>query len=110
MMDEENYRMYELQAEILRTLANPKRLQIIQLLGEGEKTVSELASALNISLQNTSQNLRPMKDRGVVISKREGQAIRYGLANPVLSKCCGLVREAIIEEANKRTEYVQSRV
>ena len=109
-MDDENYRMYELQAEILRTLANPKRLMIVKLLGEGEKTVSELASALNISLQNASQHLRPMKDRGVVIAKRRGQEIHYGLASPILSKCCGLVREAIIEEASKRSEFVQSRI
>ena len=102
--------MYELQAEILSTLANPKRLQIIKLLGEGEKTVSELALGLNISLQNTSQHLRPMKDRGVVIAKREGQAIRYSLSNVVFSKCCSLVREAIIEEASKRSEFVQSRI
>ena len=108
-MDDENYRMYELQAEILRTLANPKRLMIIKLLGEGEKTVSELALALNISLPNASQHLRPMKDRGVVISKRRGQEIHYGLANPILNKCCGLVREAIIEEASRRSEFVQSR-
>ncbi|MDY6835909.1 MAG: metalloregulator ArsR/SmtB family transcription factor [Chloroflexota bacterium] len=101
-MDEENQRILELQAEMLSVLANPKRLMILNLLNDQEKTVGEIASELEISIQNTSQHLRSMKDRGIVVSRKEGQTVYYKLTNPIFHDCCQLVRRAMVEELNKR--------
>ena len=75
--------IYELLADKMRLLSNPKRLMIIKVLIDGEKTVGEIASLVGIELQNTSQHLRMMKAGGVVVARRQGQAIYYRLTDPI---------------------------
>jgi DNA-binding transcriptional ArsR family regulator len=93
---------YELEADMMRVLAHPKRIMIVNLLGQGPSTVSDIAERLDLSLQNASQHLRVMKDRGIVRATRDGREVRYDLSNPVLSECCRLVRQALIFEARYR--------
>lgn len=93
---------FELEADLIRVLANPKRLRIVDLLGEGPNTVTEIAERLELSLQNTSQHLRIMRDRGIVRAQREGREVRYGLTSPVLSESCRIVRRALLEEPTSR--------
>ncbi len=96
---------FEFQAEMLSVLANSKRLMIIHLLGDGPKTVGEIAAEVGISLQNASQHLRVMKDRGIVVAQKEGQTVSYSLITPVLSDCCATVRGAMMELANARGKF-----
>jgi DNA-binding transcriptional ArsR family regulator len=101
-LDPEKSRAYELQANMLSVLANPKRLMIMDLLGEGPKTVTEIASALEMSLQNASQHLRLMKEQSIVRSQRDGQTVTYRLTTPVFKECCETVRRAMVEEVRKK--------
>lgn len=94
---------FELEADRIRVLANPKRLMIVTLLGQGSSTVSEIATKLNLSLQNTSQHLRLMRDRNIVQAHREGREVHYTLTSPVFSECCRLVRQTLIAEARSRS-------
>jgi DNA-binding transcriptional ArsR family regulator len=71
----------EQQAELYRIFSNATRLQILWALAEGELSVSELAEAAETSLQNTSQHLHLMLDRGLLTSRREGQTIYYRIAD-----------------------------
>jgi ArsR family transcriptional regulator len=87
---------FELEADLVRVLAHPKRLMIVDLLGHGPTTVSEIAERLELSLQNTSQHLRVMRDRGVVRAQRNGHEVRYTLVSPVLAESCRLVRQALL--------------
>ena len=89
-MDE---RPFEHHAQMLSTLAHPKRLIIVELLRGGEKTVGELAQELDISLQNTSQHLRLMRDRGLVMARKEAQTVYYRLTSLTLAECCDRVRK-----------------
>jgi ArsR family transcriptional regulator, virulence genes transcriptional regulator len=100
--DPDSQQVFELQASILGVLANAKRLMIMKLLSEGARPVGEIAATLNMTLQNTSQHLRVMKDQGIVSSQREGQTVSYSLTNPVFSQCCELVRRALTEEMHKK--------
>ncbi|MFX1564292.1 MAG: ArsR/SmtB family transcription factor [Promethearchaeota archaeon] len=86
---------YELQSEICKVLSNPKRIQIIDLLKNGEMTVTDIAKALDISQSNASQHLIQMKAKGVVKSRRDGRQIFYGIAVPEIPKACELVRNAL---------------
>ena len=65
------------QAEFCRVFGNAKRVLILWVLGTEEMSVSDIASTLGTSLQNTSQHLRVMKDRGILSSRREGQTKYY---------------------------------
>jgi len=93
--------MFELEAETMRVLANPKRLMILAALGEEPRTVTALADDLAIPLANVSQHLRVMKDRRIVRATRSGKTVRYELTSPTFSRCCALVREALVEQARR---------
>ena len=105
-MDKEKQRIFEIQAELVAMFAHPKRLMIMDMLSLGEQSVGELAAELEVSLQNVSQHLRVMKDRGVLESRKAGQTVFYRITNPKFSQCCKLVRSAIIEERSRRGEIL----
>jgi len=100
---------FELEADLIRVLAHPKRLMIVDLLGRGPNTVSEIAERLEMSLQNTSQHLRVMRDRGVVRAQRTGRAVYYALVSPVLAESCQLVRGALLAEMRMRSAHFDVR-
>ncbi len=87
--------VFELQAEICKVLANPKRIRIIHVLKDGDKSVTEICKALGISQSNTSQHLRLMKSKGVLKSRRDGREIFYSIAVPELSLACEFVGRAL---------------
>jgi DNA-binding transcriptional ArsR family regulator len=107
-LDPEKIRAYELQANMLQVLANPKRLMIMDLLGEGAKTVTEIALALDMTLQNASQHLRLMKEQSIVVPQRDGQTVTYRLTTPVFKECCETVRKAMVEEVRKKDKHLSN--
>ncbi|MFX1404124.1 MAG: ArsR/SmtB family transcription factor [Promethearchaeota archaeon] len=87
--------VFELQAEICKVLANPKRIRIIHILKDTEKTVTEISQELGITQSNTSQHLMKMKAKGVLKSRRDGREIYYSIAVPELSLACEFVGRAL---------------
>jgi len=67
--------LFELQADLCQMMANPKRIAILELLGQREHSVGELAESLAISISAISQHLRTMKDKGVVANRKEAQTV-----------------------------------
>lgn len=106
-MEQEGRVIFEIQADLIAMFANPKRLMIMDCLGDGEKSVGEIAEAIDSPIQNVSQHLRVMKDRGVVTSRKVGQTVYYRVTNPKFSQCCKLARTAITEELAKRGSLVE---
>ena len=90
--------IFELQAELCQMMANPKRVAIVELLSEEECSVGELAKALNSSISAVSQHLRTMKDKGVVINRKDAQTVYYRLKNPKLIEGCHIMRDILLEE------------
>jgi len=90
-------RIFELQADICQTLANPKRLQILSLLKEGELSVGKMVKAMGIAKANLSQHLSVMRQKGILITRREGTVIYYRLARPKITEACGIMREVLME-------------
>src|SRR3989304_5620064 len=89
--------LYKLHAGICHTLANPKRLEIIDRLRNQELSVTELAEALEISQANLSQHLSLMRQRGIVTTRREGLNVFYSLSNPKIIQACDLMRQVLLE-------------
>lgn len=90
--------IYDLQAEICSALASPVRLQIIDLISEGEKTATELLEVLHIPKANLSQHLAVLKDAGIIQSRKEGQFQYMKLSIPKIKDACSLVRSVLIEK------------
>ena len=84
--------IYELQANVLKTLANPRRLEILHRLADGPCEVGRLALELGISQPNASQHLALMRAAGVVTPVRDGREVRYRLADPDVMVACDLLR------------------
>jgi DNA-binding transcriptional ArsR family regulator len=77
------------QAAFCRIFGSYRRILIAWYLAEGEASVGEIADVLGFSLQNTSQHLRIMTDRGLLTSRRDGTLVFYSLAKGILEKHCG---------------------
>lgn len=90
-------RFFELQADICQTLANPKRLQILNLLKNGEMSVGAMVSALDIAKPNLSQHLAVMRQKGILATRREGTVIYYRLATPHITEACRVMRQVLLE-------------
>ncbi|MDH5243661.1 MAG: metalloregulator ArsR/SmtB family transcription factor [Chloroflexota bacterium] len=85
-----------LQAEVLKTLASPRRLEILHRLAAGPRGVGHLADELQMSQPNVSQHLAVLRTAGLVEADREGREVRYRLADQDVMKACGIMR-AVME-------------
>ncbi|MEZ0239203.1 MAG: ArsR/SmtB family transcription factor [Chloroflexota bacterium] len=81
-----------LQAEVLKVLASPRRLEILHRLAEGPMEVGRLAVELGASQPNVSQHLAMMRATGIVEADRDGREIRYRLVDPDVIAACNLMR------------------
>ena len=81
-----------LQAEVLRTLASPRRLEILHRLAEGPREVGRLAEEIGASQPNVSQHLAVLRSAGIVEAERDGREVRYRLADPDVMVACGVMR------------------
>lgn len=90
--------LYEMQAEICKTLTNPKRIEILNVLKNEEKTVTELVTALGVSKANVSQHLAVMRHKGILTTRRVGVNIFYRVANPKVIDACALMKELLFEQ------------
>ena len=72
--------LYEQVARIGKAASSPKRLEVLELLAQGEKTVEMLASELSVDIKLTSAHLRVLKEAHLVTFRREGKYIVYQLA------------------------------
>ena len=78
--------LYQLFARLASALANPHRLELLDLLAQAPRTVENLAQEAHMSIANASQHLQRLKQARLVADEREGQHIRYSLANPAVAR------------------------
>ncbi|MCK6624592.1 MAG: metalloregulator ArsR/SmtB family transcription factor [Anaerolineae bacterium] len=78
--------LYELFTQIADAMANPHRLELLDLLVQAPRTVEELAQEAHMSIANTSQHLQRLKRAKLVLDEREGLYIRYRLADPAVAR------------------------
>ncbi|MEK6758601.1 MAG: metalloregulator ArsR/SmtB family transcription factor [Deltaproteobacteria bacterium] len=97
-MKKEGKEVFELQAEICKTLANPKRLEIIAALKGGEMSVGALVEKIGITKANISQHLSVLRQRRVVTTRRDGVNIFYSINNPKILEACSLMKAVLLEQ------------
>ncbi len=100
--------IFEMQAEISKTMANPLRLAILHFLKSGEKTVNELADLIGARQSNLSQHLASMRQRQILKTRRHGTNIYYSVSNPKISKACDMVREVLLEQLGQKQELARN--
>ena len=99
--------IYELQAEISKTLAHPLRIAILHYLKDGEKTVNQLTETLGASQSNISQHLAILRQRQIVKTRKAGSTVYYQVSNPKISQACDMVRQVLLEQLSQKNEMAK---
>ena len=99
--------IFEMQADVCLAIGNPRRLQILSLLKDGESSVSALIDRVNINKANMSQHLSVLKQKGLVLTRREGTTIYYRLASPRISEACSIMRDVLRETLQEKERLAQ---
>ena len=100
--------VFRLQAEVLRTLSSPKRLEILHLLAEGPREVGRLAAELGVSQPNVSQHLAVMRSVGLVEAERDGREVRYRLTDPDVIVACETMRGVLVRRIARMSEAARN--
>lgn len=99
-MNEQN--IHELQANICKALANPIRIEILEILNQGEISFGEILRILNISKSNLSQHLSVLVSNGLVSQRKEGTNSFFSLSSDKVALACQIMREVLIENLNRK--------
>ena len=108
MIDNQKMQVFQLQADVCKTLSDPHRLRIIHELRDGEKSVGELVSILGLTQGSVSRNLGVLRERGIVLPRREGNNIYYRLASPKIAEACDIVRNFLEASLARSRELLDS--
>ena len=97
-------RLYGQFARVGKALANPHRLELLELLAQGERTVDDVASEVGMSTANASQHLQALRESGLVDSRKQGLFVHYRLADDSvfeLSKAIRTVAERRLADLDR---------
>lgn len=88
-------------AEFFKALAHPARIRILECLRGGEKTAGEIMEALGIEQSNGSQHLAVLRNKNILVARREGANVFYSVRDPMLFEILDLLRRYFFEHLNE---------
>ena len=95
-------RVLELKAEILKALAQPTRLKILELLRNGEQCICEIVPALNGEQSNISRHISLMQKSNLVITRKDGVKVMVKVRDPkifdILDKVSAILKSQVSEQ------------
>jgi ArsR family transcriptional regulator len=100
--------IYELHASVCQILSNPTRLKVLNALRDQELSVAELARRIGTSMPNLSQHLAILRQRRVVLTRREGVTIYYRIANLKILRAFDIMREVLFEQLAEGRRLVKT--
>ena len=101
MIDKEQKTRYEVRAKILKALAHPNRMMMVDALAEGERCVCELRDLVGADTSTVSKHLSVMKNAGIVDYEKRGLQVYYRLKVPCITNFFGCIEAVIAEEARE---------
>ena len=99
--------IFNMQAAISKTLANPIRLAILYTLKDGEKSVNEFIDIIGISQSNLFQHLAFMRQIEILNTRKQGTSVYYSVANPKINEACNTVREVLSDQLRKKQDLAK---
>ena len=103
-MDARTRAKYEARARIIKALAHPTRLYIVDMLTQEEKCVCEITEKAGADISTVSKHLSLLKEAGIVSSDKRGNQVYYTLSIPCVLKFFGCVEDVIKNAALKQIE------
>ena len=99
--------IFELHADLCKTLSNPKRLMILALLAKKEMSVGEIAEVIAVPLSNVSQHLSLLKAQSLVQARKNGQSVYYSLSDRRIIQACTLIRSVLLDKMKERGQIAR---
>ncbi len=100
--------LYRHFARVGRAVANSRRLEVLDLLSQGERTVEDLAREVGTTISNTSQHLQILRDAGLVTSRKDGLFVHYSLASDHVGSFWRALRALSLDLSAEVRELIQS--
>jgi rhodanese-related sulfurtransferase/DNA-binding transcriptional ArsR family regulator len=97
-------KLFEQFARVAKSLSSPNRMELLEALAQGEKSVDALAQATGMSVANTSHHLQILRDSGMALSRKEGLQVIYRLSDdqiPTLMGCISRIAEKHLAEVER---------
>jgi ArsR family transcriptional regulator len=107
-MKKDNF--FHLHSDICKTLANPKRQEILDNLRRKDMTVSQLVKKTGISQANLSQHLAILRAKGIVSTNREGIKAYYSISNVKIIKALDLISEVLEEASTSQSNTIKAAI
>ena len=102
-------KIFQMQCEICKALANPLRMAIVNRLNDREIAAADLIVDLEISKANLSKHMALLIHGSIVESRRDGRQIFYRLIDPEISKACAIM-SSVLYRRLKRGEKLASAI
>ena len=83
-------------AELFKAMAHPARIRSLEILADGERSVSELQPLVGIELSHLSQQLGVLRRAGLVATRREGSSVFYAIKDPLLVELMAVARQLLV--------------
>jgi DNA-binding transcriptional ArsR family regulator len=108
MMEENMGELTVARAEILKAIAQPTRMKIIDFLRDGERCVCEIFPAIDEEQSNTSRHLNMMQGCGILARRKEGIKIMYRLKHPEVLQILELASAILKKEISGKNDLLKA--
>jgi len=86
----------EVKAELFKAIGHPARIRVLEVLSEGERSVSDMQPLVGIESSHLSQQLGILRRAGLVATRKEGASVIYSLADPTLAELLAVAKRLLI--------------
>lgn len=90
-----NRPIYQIKAEFFKTLGHPARIRVLEVLREGERSVSDLVPEVGLEASHLSQQLALLRRSNLVVTRKEGTSVLYSVANPMVFELLDVARQIL---------------
>lgn len=106
-MDEKTYAQFEARSKIIKALAHPSRLFIVDELSRGRRCVNEIAKLVAADISTVSKHLSVLKGAGVVRDDKEGARVYYSLRVPCVLNFFSCIESVMEENAKEQAGLLE---
>lgn len=93
-------------ADLFKALAHPARIRSLEVLVEGERSVSELQPLVGIEMSHLSQQLGVLRRAGLVTTRRAGSSVLYAIKDPLLIELMAVARQLLLGSLSETRELL----
>jgi DNA-binding transcriptional ArsR family regulator len=103
-----NKRIFELHADVCKALGHPLRIEVIDILQQGEFCFTDILDVTGGLKSNLSQHLSVMVQKGILKVRKDGKCNYYSLSSKKVAQACRLMREVLVESLKKQKSLLET--